>query len=229
MKIGLLQPYLFPYLGYFQLIHAVDTCVLYDDVQYIKGGWINRNNILIGGQKILFTIPLHGASPNKLISEIDIQDDFSKFLKTVGMAYSRAPYSQPVTELLQKICAYEDKNLARFTGNSLQEIVAYIGIGTKFIYSSKIPKDASPDAQGKVIAVSKALGCDMYINPIGGQELYAREVFRQQGIELLFLKTHFQEYRQLGKVFVPGLSIIDIMMFNSPEEIQQMLSDYELV
>lgn len=224
-----MQPYLFPYLGYFQTMDAVDEYVFYDDVNFIKGGWINRNNILIGKQKTMFTIALRDASPNKLINEIEIQDDFHKFLKTVRMAYSSAPYKTEVMELLERICAFADKNLARFTCNSLQEIARYCGIETKFLYSSDLNKDVNLKGQDKVLAICKELGADEYINAIGGQELYDKPTFREHGIELFFLKSELLPYKQSGGEFVPYLSVIDVMMRNSPQEIKQMLQKYELV
>jgi hypothetical protein len=229
MKLGIMQPYMFPYIGYFQAMKAVDKYVVYDDVQFIKGGWINRNNILIGGNKALFTIQLRDASPNKLINEIEISDNFDKFLKTVSMAYSRAPYSQRVMELLERICSYPDKNLARFIENSFREITAYLNIDTELIRSSNLQKDNSLRAQTKVLAICKELGADTYINAIGGQSLYSKEDFAKEGIKLYFLKTRNVSYKQLGKEFVPWLSIIDIMMFNSPEAVNTMLDEYDLI
>lgn len=225
-----MQPYLFPYIGYFQLINATDKHVIYDDVQYIKGGWINRNNILVGHNKTLFTISLDGgASPNKLINEIYIKDDFKKFLKTISMVYSRAPYKEPVYNLISKICAYEDKNLARFIGNSLQLIANYLGIQTQFIYSSSLLKDNQQKAQDKVIAICEELKADVYINAIGGQELYSTDTFKSHNIDLKFIKSLPVQYKQFKGEFVPSLSIIDVMMFNSPEDIERMMDHYELI
>lgn len=229
MKLSIMQPYLFPYFGYFQLINAADKHVIYDDVQYIKGGWINRNNILIGKNKTLFTIKLDGASPNKLINEIDIKDDFTKFLKTVAMAYSQAPYKDPVFNLISMICAYEDKNLARFIGNSLQEISNYLGIKTKFMYSSDLKKDNDLRAQDKVISICEELGADVYINAIGGQGLYNREKFKNHGIELRFINSLMSPYKQFNNEFIPSLSIIDVMMFNSKDNVIKILNEYELI
>lgn len=229
-KIAIMQPYLFPYFGYFQMMKVVDEYVIYDDVQYIKGGWINRNNILIGSNKTLFTIILGGGgSPNKPINEMEIKDDFTKFLKTISMAYSRAPYKEPVYNLICKICAYEDKNLARFIGNSFKEITHYLGLQTKYIYSSDLKKNNQLKAQDKVIAICEELVADVYINAIGGQGLYDRETFKNHDIELKFLKTPLIQYKQFGGEFVPWLSIIDVMMFNSPEEINKMMDNYELI
>lgn len=210
-------------------MNAVDAYVIYDDVQYIKGGWINRNNILIGKQKSLFTISLADASTNKRINEIRISDNFEKFRKTLAMAYSRAPYKSAVLDVIDRICNYEDKNLSRFIGNSFKEIAIYLDMNTEFIYSSDLEKDNQLKAQDKVIAICKQLGADRYINAIGGQELYDREMFRRQGIELKFLKTLPIEYKQRGGEFVPNLSIIDVMMFNSVSEVQEMLGKYILV
>lgn len=224
-----MQPYLFPYIGYFQLLNAVDEYVIYDDVQYIKGGWINRNNLLIGGQKVLFTFQLNDASPNKLINEIEIKSDFTKFLKTVQMAYSKAPYKTPVCELLERICAYDDKNLARFIGNSIMEIAQYLSIDTKIIYSSELEKDNHLAAQDKIIAICQKLDADVYINAIGGRELYNKKTFTNNDIDLKFLQPNLQPYKQLKNDFIPGLSIIDVLMFNSSEEIKEMMNCYELI
>lgn len=225
-----MQPYLFPYIGYFQLFNAVNEFVIYDDIQYIKGGWINRNNILIGGQKTLFTIALHDASPNKMINEIEIKDDFIKLLKTINMAYSKAPYKNEVMQLLNEICSFEDKNLARFIGNSIICIANYIGLEeTKVVYSSDLNKNSSLKAQDKVINICKNLEATTYINAIGGRELYDKETFKKNGIELQFIKPQAREYKQFKKEYVPALSIIDVMMFNSPIEIREMLNDYEII
>lgn len=228
-KLAIMQPYFMPHLGYFQLMDAVDEYVIYDDVQFIKGGWINRNNILISGRKSLFTIMLEGASPNKLINEIIIKDDFRKFKKSIEITYAKAPYREAVINLLGRICSYEDKNLSRFIGNSFKELALYLGIETRLTYSSRLRKDSSLRGQDKVISICKELGAQTYINSIGGVELYSKENFLSEGIELMFLKSLPVRYHQLGYDFVPGLSIIDVMMFNSRGEIAKMLRNYELV
>lgn len=229
MILAIMQPYLFPYVGYFQTIKTANKYVIYDDVQFIKGGWINRNNILVGGRKTLFTISLADASANKLINEIEIKDDFVKFLKTLSMAYSKAPYRESVYELMCKICEYPDRNLARFAGNSIQEIANYLNLQTEFIYSSSLKKDTSLRAQDKVLAICEELGADTYINAIGGQELYNKEAFKARSINLKFVKTTPFEYHQFGGEFIPHLSIIDILMFNSVEETHDILNKFELI
>ena len=228
-KLAIMQPYLFPYLGYFQLMNAVDQYVIYDDVQFIKGGWISRNNILMQGQKKAFAIRLLGASPNRLINEVQIDDDFGKFLKMIASSYARAPYKQPVLELLETISAFPDKNLAGFITNSFTEIAKYIGIKTDLIVSSKLKKDTSLKGQDKVLAICAELDVDVYINAIGGQDLYSRSDFEAKGIQLKFLKTDPVTYPQLISGFVPDLSIIDVFMFNSPQEVSALLDRYELV
>lgn len=226
--VGIMQPYLFPYIGYFQTLAATNDFVVYDDVQFIKGGWINRNNLLIGGQKVLFSVALADASPNKLIRDIEIKDDFSKLLKTIAMAYSRAPNKEAVMALIEQICAFPDKNLARFAGNSLRSIAAYLDISTNIIDSSALHKDTSLKGQSKVIAICQELHASTYINSIGGRELYDKGTFVDQGIKLIFLQPHLVEYKQFDKPFIPWLSIIDVLMFNSPAETRRLLEAYEL-
>lgn len=227
-KIGIMQPYLFPYIGYFQLINAVDEYVIYDDVNYIKNGWINRNNILISGKKSLFTIILSSTSPNRLIGELNVVDDFSKFKKTLSMVYSKAPYRNEALDIIFNICDYEDRNLPRFIGNSFKEIMRYLDVDTKMIYSSSLDKDQSLKGASKVIAICKKLEAKVYINAIGGQNLYNKNEFSENDIDLKFLKTNEIQYQQFKNQFVADLSIIDVMMFNSPQQIRRMLENYEL-
>ena len=229
MRLGIMQPYFFPYLGYWQLLANVDKYVVYDDVTYIKGGWINRNNFLINGQKNLLTMRLEKASSYTLIKDIAIKDDFVKFLKTIEMGYKKAPFFEDIFRLLKDICQCPDKKLGQFLFNSHIKICEYLGIDTELILSSSFEKHAELKGKDKVISICKQLGADEYINAIGGQELYDKKEFAENGIRLNFLQANLREYRQLKNEFVAGLSIIDIMMFNSKEEIKEMLNDFNLV
>lgn len=229
MRLGIMQPYFFPYLGYWQLLANVDKYVVYDDVTYIKGGWINRNNFLINGQKNLLTMRLEKASSYTLIKDIAIKDDFVKFLKTIEMGYKKAPFFEDSFRLLKDICQCPDKKLGQFLFNSHIKICEYLGIDTELILSSSFEKYTELKGKDKVISICKQLGADEYINAIGGQELYDKKEFAENGIRLNFLQANLREYRQLKNEFVAGLSIIDIMMFNSKEEIKEMLNDFKLV
>jgi hypothetical protein len=224
-----MQPYLFPYLGYFQLIHAVDKFVLYDDVNYIKGGWINRNNILINNRKHLFTVSLSAPSPNKLINAIEIKDDFCSLLKTMRSSYGRAPFFQDTFSLLRDIFSSEERNLSRFLIRSIVALARHLGLKTEFIVSSSLEKDKSLKGQEKVLDICGALGAGTYINPVGGAALYDRVEFASRDIALKFLKMTPIAYKQFNGEFVPDLSIVDVMMFNSPEAVREMLDRYELL
>lgn len=229
MKLAIMQPYFMPYIGYFQLIKAVDKFVIYDDVNYINRGWINRNNILVNGKEHLFSISLGKASQNKLINEISIIDDFKKFMRMVEMAYKKAPYFDAVYGLLDEIINFTNRQLAVFLQNSLLKISDYLRIETEFVLSSSIGKDNSLRGQEKILEICKLLNATTYINPIGGQSLYDKNCFKLEGIELYFIQPRFSQYKQFGSGFIGGLSIIDVMMFNSVEKINQMLDDYILI
>lgn len=231
MILGIMQPYFFPYLGYWQLINAVDTYVVYDDVAYIKGGWINRNNILVNGKANLITLSLENSSSFKNINEINIIQNgknAEKILKTIQNVYKKAPYFTQVMPILENLFL-NNSTISTLNYNSIIEINKYLGINTKVILSSELEKDNSLKAQDKVIHINKLLGSDTYINAVGGQELYDRVAFKNEGIELKFLKMRDIKYQQFKNEFVPNLSIIDVMMFNSPETIREMLNDYELL
>jgi hypothetical protein len=229
MKLGIMQPYFLPYIGYWQLINAVDKYVIYEDVQFIKGGWINRNNLLLNGDKFMFNLILIGASPNKLINEISIHPDQRKLIKTIESSYKKAPYFATVFPIINQIVDFENKNLAKFIGNSILQICNYLDIKTNIIFSSKLQKDNELKGQDKIIYICKALHATEYFNAIGGQELYSKAVFEMNSIQLKFLKTEPVEYKHFSNQFIPRLSILDVMMFNSVEEVKAMLDNFELI
>ena len=229
MKLAIMQPYFMPYIGYFQTMAAVDTYVVYDDVQFIKGGWVAHNYLLVGGKKHMFTIQLKGASPNKLFNEVEIGDNFRKLTQLLKLNYCKAPFYHEVMPMLENIFSYEDKNLPRFLMNSYKVLFEYLGIKTNFILSSSISKDNSLKGKDKVISICKILGADTYYNAIGGQALYSVDEFADNGIQLHFVSTNDFEYNQFGDHFEPGLSIIDVLMHNGKEATVKLLSHFELV
>ena len=211
----------------------VDKYVIYDDVNYIKRGWINRNNILVNGTAKLINVRMNKASQNKLINEIEIahEDSYNKdLLKTIKGSYSKAPFLKSVFPLVESVINQNEKNLAKYLAFSIKEVCKYLSIDTEIIISSKIRKNNELKGQEKIIEICKLLYTDQYINTIGGQSLYSNVDFDSNGISLKFLKTHNIRYPQIvGNEFVPNLSILDVMMFNSPLEIKSMLKDYELL
>jgi len=230
MKLAIMQPYLFPYIGYWQLINAVDTFVIYDDVNFIKQGYINRNNILVNNKSQRFTLELVGASSNKLINEINVGRNAIKVLKTIKQNYQKAPYFSDVYPLIEKILLNPEKNLAKYLTNTLIAISQYLELNTKFMISSELNKDSNLTAQNKVLNICKVLNATTYINAIGGQELYDREIFKIHDLELRFLETNTDiVYKQFNDEFISNLSIIDVLMFNSISEIKNILEKYKLV
>ena len=229
MKLAVMQPYFFPYIGYFQLINAVDTFIIYDDVNFIKQGYINRNSILQNQESNLFTLELIGASSNKKINDISVGNNTKKLLKTIRQNYSKAPFFQRVFLILEDILNNDQKELSRFLGYSLIKISRYLEIETNFLYSSDIKNDKSLRAQDRLIEMSKTLNATSYINSIGGIKLYDKEVFYQNNIRLRFLESNEITYKQFNNEFIPNLSIIDILMFNSKDEIRNMLIQFEML
>ena len=232
MKISVMQPYFFPYLGYLQMFNAADKFVLLDDVNFIMRGYINRNSILINGKANLFTIPLDKPSQNKLIMDTKLNfDSKSKenFLKTLTLAYKKAPYFNDVYPIMEDIINNPEADLTLFIKYSFEKIKEYLGLNTEILLSSEIEKDNSLKAQDRIIEINKKLNATMYINAIGGQELYNRDDFKKVDIELKFIKMKEIEYKQFKNEFVPNLSFIDVLMFNSIEEVHKLLGEYELI
>ena len=231
MKAAIMQPYLFPYIGYWQLIRAADVFVIYDDVNYIKGGWVNRNRVLLGKKEHLLTLKLYGASPNKLINEISIfgsRENRSDLRKTIKQCYTSAPQYKAVMPLLESIIYNKETNISRYIEFSLKEICNFLKIRTKFLVSSDLEKRPILKGQDKVLDIAKRLKAAEYVNPIGGLKLYDQDVFLKNGIRLFFLRTKEIGYRQFDNEFVPNLSIIDALMFNPRQKVAGLLNDYEL-
>lgn len=227
-----MQPYFFPYLGYWRLLKKVDLYIVYDDVNYIKGGWINRNKIIVNGQEKIITLPLCKASPNKKINEINILRDekkIKKLLQTIKESYKNAPYFKEVYNLIEEIFSVESPNLSDFLFVSIKKICEYLNIQTKILKSSELEKDNILNGQEKIINICSLVSATTYINAIGGQELYSKDEFNRNGIELKFLKSNNPEYQHFDQKYYSSLSIIDVMMFNDIETIHHMLEDYEVI
>jgi len=232
MKLAIMQPYFLPYIGYYQLIHAVDKFVIFDDVNFINRGWINRNYILVNGERTLFTMPLKEASQNKLINEINIVSDQKwkqKFLKTIEMAYAKAPFKKNIFPLLSEIVFNSESNCSKFILQSIKKIISYLKISTEVIPSSAIYKNTEMKGKQRILDICIKEGAKYYINPIGGKELYQKDHFERKGINMAFLKPEIIEYQQFNSNFVPWLSIIDVLMFNSTEKVKELLNEYMLI
>lgn len=210
----------------------VDKFVIYDNIEYTKKGWINRNRFLCNGSDKLFSISLKKDSDylNVVEREISNQFDRKKLVSQISMAYKKAPHYSEVMPLVEDIIMYEDNNLFRYIYHSVTSICKKLGINTEIIVSSTVPIDHSLKGQDKVLAFCECLGAGTYINSSGGIPLYDKEKFMERGIDLHFFRCNDDVvYKQFDNKFVPSLSIIDVMMFNSVEEIQHMLTQYTLM
>jgi len=233
-KIAIMQPYFLPYIGYFQLINAVDEFVVYDNIQFSKRGWINRNRYQINGKEALFSVPIKKDSDYLDVVERVLADDYmrlnGKTLRKLQEAYKKAPFFMEVWPVLNSSFLYSKSiNLFDFIFNSIKLVLDYLEVNTEVTISSTI-KGLNEDliAVDRVLDISSKIQASTYINPIGGKELYNKQTFKKQNIELKFHQVNELWYDQKNASFLPNLSIIDVMMYNSPNEIKKMLNDYTL-
>jgi len=232
MRVAIMQPYFFPYIGYFQLIEAVDLFIIYDNIKYTKKGWINRNRFLRNGADFVFTVPLRNDSDFLDIKDRTLSGDFdrAKLVNKLREAYRRAPYFHEAFPAVEKTVMSPVENLFEYVRSSIKAVCDYLGIGTRIVVSSTIAVEGALKGEERVLALCKATGANDYVNAIGGIELYSREEFKAHGLNLKFLKSKAVTYEQFGDPFVPSLSIIDVMMFNAVPKIKEFLeSGYELV
>ncbi len=233
-KIAIMQPYFFPYIGYFQLINAVDTFVVYDNVQFTKKGWFHRNRLLFNGKIDYFTINIAKDSDylnvvERKVAPAFFQKEATKTLRKIEQNYRKAPYFKQVFPLLEQVFHHKEENLFAFIFYSLKQVLEYLKIDTEIIVSSTLPLDHELKNKYRVFDIYKHLKATHYINPIGGMELYDKTDFKNNSVNLSFIQTNPIEYKQFGDEFHSFLSIIDVMMFNSVGEIKEMLENYELI
>lgn len=229
-----MQPYIYPYIGYFQLINLVDVFVFYDDVNFIKRGYINRNYILNNNERKGFVVPCKKISQNKKINEVEVLFNYKnkqKFFNQLKHSYSKAPHFEEVYFLIERFLSnFTDEFVSQMAIGTVKTVCNYLGIKTKFKKSSELySESAILKGVDRILHICKKELAQNYINPIGGRELYDKNVFNQEQIKLNFIKSNHIVYKQYDNNFIPFLSIIDVMMFNSIENIQTMLNDYELI
>ena len=233
MKVAIMQPYFFPYIGYWQLLNAVDQFVIFNDVNFINRGWINRNRILCHGKPLYINVLLNKASQNRKINEIEViqdQKQETKLLRTLRDCYCKAPCFQPVFDMVSDVLLENDETyLDRYLYRTMQAVCDYIGIKTPMVFSSEIPTGTGLRGQDRILDICKRLGASEYYNAIGGQQLYDAKLFYRNGISLKFLETKSEAYRQGTNEFVPSLSIIDVLMNNSKGETLKLLNQFVLL
>lgn len=204
MKLGIMQPYAFPYLGYFQLINAVDLFVLYDDVAFEKQSWINRNALGARQGRQNFTLPVHKPRLGQPISEMRLSEpkiNQRKLLRTIDVLYRRAPHYKQVMPVLESAIVHDDENLARYLRHSLDVVTAYLGVSTPLVRSSERHRQIALQGQERVIDICRTEGAQIYINAEGGRQLYDEAKFRRHGIDLRFLLHEPRPYRQTCMCF----------------------------
>lgn len=224
------QPYFIPYIGYWQLINCADLFIIDDDYNYIKKGWVNRNRILNNGTFNYLTLPIDHASDSVTIDKTFLADiDKDKILRKIDCLYHKAPNFSEAFGILNQILSYPEKNLSLFLANSIQIICDYLDIKTKIIFSSSLTGNSQYKCEYRIYDQCARVGADTYINAIGGTALYDFEEFRKHDITLKFIKSNDIVYKQFNHDFVPNLSILDVIMFNTREEAKQLLHEYTLL
>ena len=225
MKLGIMQPYFLPHLGYFDLIYNSDKWIVFDSVQYIRKGWMNRNRILHPGKKWQYiSVPIQKAHRETAIYNIKIKTDAKwqdKIFAQLTHYKKKAPFYSEVTALLEECFSYEGDSLSGLNKHSLQVVCDYLGIS----FSPKVFSEMGLEF-GKVsgpgdwaLRISEALGADVYVNPPGGVDIFDPVAFERRGIEFVFRDITPLEYDCSPYTFVSRLSIVDVLMWNKKEAV----------
>lgn len=221
-----MQPYFFPYIGYYQLVAAVDKFIFYDDVNFIKNGWINRNRLILAGATRYITVPLAGASPFKKINQVNVQSDAGwqrKLAESLRHSYSKAPHFAEVSALFHDVIFSREEKIGGIAKASITAVSRYLGLETDFVSSSVVYGNESLGGPERVIDICAKECATEYYNLPGGRELYNEFEFSRRNIELHFIQPGLESYPQFTEQFQPGLSIIDVLMFNDPAKAKSMI------
>lgn len=203
--------------------------VVYDDVNYIKGGFINRNYILYEGKKKWLTINTKGASQNKIINQVLLDFDRRKIENIVFHAYGKSPYYDKIYPIFMDLINYDECNLSCFVSNSIYQLCKLFKIDTSIVYSSNLDISQHLKGQNRIIEICRHMRADTYINPIGGLNLYSRSDFSYHGITLQFMNKLPFKYTQYTDNFISDLSILDVLMFNDIETVVSSIKTHKLV
>lgn len=234
MKVSIMQPYFVPYIGYFQMIHASDVFVVYDNIEYTKKGWINRNRILNQNEPLLISLPLAKGSDFEHVVQRQLADTFHakdkiKLFGRIKELYRKAPYYNETQVLIEQLIDCEETNLFSYIHHSIVAICQHLGIQTEIKISSTLPIDHTLRGQDKVVSICKSLSATQYINAIGGVELYSFAHFKDHNMALTFIQSTAKPYDQRISTFVPWLSIIDVLMFCGQQVTKNKLDEYQLL
>jgi hypothetical protein len=230
-SVAIMQPYFFPYLGYFQLAAAASVFVFLNDAAFIKGGWINRNRYLHQGSARFFTVPLQHASPNRRIDEIGIAEVRNwqrTLLRALEQSYARAPHRDATLGLVEGVLSRPHRDIGGLAAESVRAVCAYVGLSPAWQESRRDHPGSGLGGAARVLELCGALGATRYVNAPGGRPLYDAAQFARAGIELRFLRPVLPPYDQQVDGFVAGLSIIDALMFNSAPVVRTWMEAYEL-
>lgn len=233
-KVAIMQPYLFPYLGYFQLVHAADYFVFYDDVAFIRRGWINRNRMLCNGRDQLFTVPVIKSSLESEIKNVSCEITKiwrDKFFKNIEYNYKKCPHFSDVMAIIENVMGLGVQPISELAESSIRSVCQYLGIEKSFLNSSAF----SPETKGinrtdRLCTITKKLGLSQYLNLSGGKALYTKEDFANRDVSLFFVESKSVYYDQHSvKEYVPNLSIIDVLMNDSEFEARELISGYNII
>lgn len=224
------QPYFVPYIGYWQLIKSADVFAIADNYNYMKKSWINRNRVLDGNDVRYFNIPVDHVSQNRYICDHLIKPiDKDLKIKQLSSFYRHAPHRDEGLALMDEMLSFEGENLADFLFESIRMVCEYLQIDTRIIRTTDFDQDPSLRFADRVYDYCHQMGADTYHNAIGGMELYSFEEFAAHGLKLAFVESIPMAYPQSSESFEFGLSIIDVIMQNSVEDIQPLLQSYRLI
>jgi len=232
--LAVMQPYIFPYIGYFNLLNSCDVFVLYDDVNFIKQGWINRNRVLNSKNEVMFSVPLVNQSSNLAINEVTVAnyERFKvKFLRTIEQCYSKAIHFEVGLDYVTEVLNTEFTSISELASSSIEVAKERLNLQCEILTSSEqFAHTKGMERSQRLIAMAQILGCNRYVNSVNGSFLYDKNEFSNNGVELKFIKPTLLPYRQCNaREFHAGLSIIDLMMNLSVEEIRTHLDSFELV
>jgi hypothetical protein len=236
MRLSIMQPYFFPYIGYFALIKNVDRFILLDEVQYIRHGWIERNRIINPkGEFTYIQVPLiKEEGRNTIIKRLRIRNDEEwqrKILSQLEVYRKRSPHYYAVRNLIADCISGDDSSIVGLNYRTLRAVCDYLEISTTIeIFSEMNLSIQQPNHPGEwALNICKAIGnVEEYWNPIGGKEIFNKGSFETSGIHLGFLEMNKNQYQQGELVFQENLSIIDLLMFNSKDEVKTMINNFTI-